>query len=187
MRSIGLSARSTRITSLALLQPRLDDKCRHIPYGGARRGAGRAPFRGIPLGPARYRRARALALASKTIVDKQTRRVCVDKESSRGFSAICVASPPPPATVHRERRRRRRRRRFPLPGEDAPAAWRDSQAPAWPGDVIGEPGSSSSTRHSVSPRHSRRLYARMLPTLPRAQQRDRRRYISSHRGSRRGR
>jgi len=38
-----------------------------------------------------------------------------------------------------------------------PAAQRDSQAPAWPSDVIGGPGSSSSTRHSVSPRHSRRL------------------------------
>jgi len=56
-----------------------------------------------------------------------------------------------------EKRERARERERVRPrwgeGEDAFAAWRDSRAPAWPGDVISEPGSSSSsTRHSVSPR-----------------------------------
>lgn len=77
-----------------------------------------------------------------------------DKESRLVLArsrAICAANPPPAISHVR-------------PREDAPAAWRDSQAPAWPGDVIGEPGSSSSTRHSVSPRHSRRLYCVFLHT-----------------------
>lgn len=38
-----------------------------------------------------------------------------------------------------------------------PEAKRDSTAPAWPCDVIGEPGSSVA-RHSVSPQRRRRLY-----------------------------
>lgn len=38
-----------------------------------------------------------------------------------------------------------------------PRSKRDSTAPAWPCDAIGEPGSSSA-RHSVSPQHRTRLY-----------------------------
>jgi len=100
---------------------------------GSRRGCG--ALSGAPRAP-------------KTIVDKQ-RAGNSDKErrASRILAAICAA-------VHPRAIAKRAYR----PREDVPAAQRDSQAPAWPSDVIGEPGSSSSTRHSVSPRRSRRLH-----------------------------
>ena len=52
----------------------------------------------------------------------------------------------------------------PTQREDAPKRSRDSTAPAWPCDAIGEPGSSSA-RHSVSPQHRMRLYVFTVRTL----------------------
>jgi len=108
----------------------------------------------------------------KITVDKQTQWARRDKEKktlslysrqlrraypSRRDIVRCALRFPKRGKERESERERERERERVRPrwgeGEDAFAAWRDSRAPAWPGDVISEPGSSSSsTRHSVSPR-----------------------------------